>query len=194
MEFDWSPLKAVNQEADRIRESYKFNSVCDNPPRIKFNGHTISRLTYIPMGVDYILREILKNSFRSVIESSVNSAREMKPIEVTIAVNTETFTIRISDRGKGIEPEIMDKIWRYYFTTFGRNRQASVGAVGDLLSMSNERSDKELAGYGIGLPMAKAYAEYLGGSLEIKTMVGIGTDVYLTLKHIDSKKGDSFRI
>lgn len=118
----------------------------------------------------------------------------MKPIEVTIAVNTETFTIRISDRGKGIEPEIMDKIWRYYFTTFGRNRQASVGAVGDLLSMSNERSDKELAGYGIGLPMAKAYAEYLGGSLEIKTMVGIGTDVYLTLKHIDSKKGDSFRI
>lgn len=66
IEFDWSPLKAVNQEAERIRESYKFNSICDNPPRIKFNGHTISRLTYIPMGVDYILREILKNSFRLI--------------------------------------------------------------------------------------------------------------------------------
>lgn len=87
----------------------------------------------------------------------------------------------------------MKKIWRYHFTTAGRNRN-STRAVGDLLSMSNNSHEKELAGYGIGLPISKAYAEYLGGSLEIKTMDGIGTDVYLTLKHIDPVQGHSFRI
>jgi len=52
----------------------------------------------------------------------------------------------------------------------------------------------ELAGYGVGLPIARAYAEYLGGSLEIRTLEKIGTDVYLTLKHIDPMEGHSFRI
>ena len=86
----------------------------------------------------------------------------------------------------------MHKIWRYHFTT-SHKKIGKAGAVGDLLSMANS-NDQELAGYGIGLPISKAYAEYLGGKLEIKTMLGIGTDVYLTLKHIDPQLGHSFRI
>ncbi|KAK9659864.1 putative [Pyruvate dehydrogenase (acetyl-transferring)] kinase 2, mitochondrial [Basidiobolus ranarum] len=34
---------------------------------------------------------------------------------------------------------------------------------------------------GIGLPMSKVYANYWGGSLEISTMEGFGTDAYLQL-------------
>lgn len=48
-------------------------------------------------------------------------------------------------------------------------------------------------GFGFGLPTSKAYAAYLGGSLEMQTMRGMGTDIYLTLRHIDSDRG-SFRI
>ena len=87
----------------------------------------------------------------------------------------------------------MKKIWRYHFTTAGGKRSGE-GGMGDLLSMANDSFESELAGFGIGLPISKAYAEYLGGSLEIKTMSGIGTDVYLTLKHIDPHHGHSFRI
>ena len=47
--------------------------------------------------------------------------------------------------------------------------------------------------FGFGLPASKAYAEYLGGVLQVQTMQGIGTDVYLSLRHIDSKL-ESFRI
>ncbi len=43
--------------------------------------------------------------------------------------------------------------------------------------------------------MSRAYAEYLGGSLTLKSMPGYGTDVYLKLQHIDtSKSGSGFRI
>lgn len=47
--------------------------------------------------------------------------------------------------------------------------------------------------FGFGLPTSRAYAEYLGGSLCIQSLQGIGTDVYLRIKHIDGKE-ESFRI
>ena len=47
--------------------------------------------------------------------------------------------------------------------------------------------------YGFGLPTCKAYAEYLGGSLNVENMYGIGCDVYLKLRHINSQQ-ESFRI
>lgn len=47
--------------------------------------------------------------------------------------------------------------------------------------------------FGFGLPTSRAYAEYLGGSLSIQSMQGIGTDIYLRLRHIDGK-GESFRV
>ena len=47
--------------------------------------------------------------------------------------------------------------------------------------------------FGFGLPACKAYAEYLGGSLTMETLQGIGTDVFLRLKHLDGR-GVSFRI
>lgn len=47
--------------------------------------------------------------------------------------------------------------------------------------------------FGFGLPTSRAYAEYLGGSLSLQSMQGIGTDVYLRLRHI-AGKGESFRV
>ncbi len=61
-------------------------------------------------------------------------------------------------------------------------RASHVAAVGGAMS-----------GYGFGLPTAKAYAKFLGGSLDIVSMYGLGTDVYLKLVHINGP-GDSFRI
>lgn len=48
-------------------------------------------------------------------------------------------------------------------------------------------------GFGFGLPTSRAYAEYLGGSLQLQSLQGIGTDVYLRLRHIDGRE-ESFRI
>ncbi len=47
--------------------------------------------------------------------------------------------------------------------------------------------------YGFGLPVCRAYAEYLGGSLTLKSLPGFGTDVYLKLAHVVKKAGLSER-
>ena len=38
-----------------------------------------------------------------------------------------------------------------------------------------------LAGLGFGLPLARCYAEYLGGSLRMLSMPGLGVDMVLQL-------------
>lgn len=42
-----------------------------------------------------------------------------------------------------------------------------------------------LSGKGIGLPLSRLYARYLGGSLEVINMPGLGVDAYLFLARID---------
>ena len=119
-------------------------------PTIVVNGSVDTTIAHIPMHLEYILTELLKNAFRATVESG----HEREPIEVTIAVakgdhtdqilpvtsvtemdmgkigggacgpGDETLTIRIRDRGGGIATEHLPHIWRYSFTTFRGESQA----------------------------------------------------------------------
>ena len=41
-----------------------------------------------------------------------------------------------------------------------------------------------LAGYGVGLPLSRLYARYFGGDLQLLSMEGFGTDVFLHLNRL----------
>lgn len=43
------------------------------------------------------------------------------------------------------------------------------------------------AGYGYGLPIARLYARYLGGDLEIQSLEGYGTDAFIYLRSLSSE-------
>ena len=42
-------------------------------------------------------------------------------------------------------------------------------------------------GYGIGLPLSRLHARYLGGSLDLVSLPGYGVDAYLSLPRVDSE-------
>ena len=52
------------------------------------------------------------------------------------------FTLRISDRGKGIPPDAMEKIWDYHFTTTRKSGPSS-GNHSFLFLQNNLSSDSE---------------------------------------------------
>jgi signal transduction histidine kinase len=116
-------------------------------PKWIIDGEPGMTFAYVPVHVEYIITELLKNAFRATIESG----KSQEPIVITIAAEPESssrlaerhniqsnlehnastnppikpfedsapgVTIRIRDRGGGISPEVLPNIWSYSFTTF----------------------------------------------------------------------------
>ncbi|XP_048476876.1 3-methyl-2-oxobutanoate dehydrogenase [lipoamide] kinase, mitochondrial-like [Rhincodon typus] len=188
-----SPKKIIEKWVDFARRlcEHKYG----NAPRVRISGHVAARFPYIPMPLDYILPELLKNAMRSTMESHLDTPYNVPDIVVTIANNDVDFIIRISDRGGGIPHRCLDKVMDYHFSTAEcstQDLQANT-ILGNMVDMVNSGQSSPMHGFGFGLPTSRAYAEYLSGSLVIQSLQGIGTDVYLRLRHIDGKE-EAFRI
>ena len=166
-------------------------------PTIKISGHTGVVFPYIEMPLEYILPELLKNAVRATIENNNNlRGTNLPPIHVVLASNKEDFIVKISDRGGGIPHEQVDKVTNYNFTTAEDSTDKlmeSNSIFGNMMDTVNRTTSGPMHGYGFGLPTSKAYSEYLGGSLTIIPLQGLGTDVLLRLKHLEAK-GHQLRI
>lgn len=95
------------------------------------------------------LHALLSNLFQNAIKY----APESPDVVVEIVLDQDTYTVRVSDTGKGIPAEEQEIV----FEPFQRGR--SVGAV---------------SGTGLGLAVARAAAQSLGGTLTVKSEPGAG--------------------
>ncbi|GJP58637.1 hypothetical protein CLOP_g1301, partial [Closterium sp. NIES-67] len=59
-------------------------------------------------------------------------------------------------------------------------------SVSTMASVDGEELPSLIAGYGYGLPIARLYARYFGGDLQIFSMEGYGTDAYLHLNRLSN--------
>ncbi|KAI9888430.1 MAG: hypothetical protein M1814_006935, partial [Vezdaea aestivalis] len=161
-------------------------------PGLVVNGQRDARFAYVPVHLEYILTELLKNAFRATVESG---REKDAPVEVTIATSAgeagelegeQGISIRIRDRGNGISAQHLPNIWAYSFTTFSEDDE--VDAL-DTISAAGVGGGSTIAGLGYGLPLSRAYAEYFGGTVKVQSMWGWGTDVYVMLKGVGRGKG-----
>ena len=135
-------------------------------PSVVINGEPEYTFAHIPMHLEYIITELLKNAFRATVERG----NERESVEVTIAPlrensiqdaidgsssigldsappTTEGVTIRIRDRGGGISPEDLAHIWDYSFTTFNDDRVPDSG--NNRGNPLNDVSSKSAQGLGV---------------------------------------------
>ncbi|OQV23417.1 [3-methyl-2-oxobutanoate dehydrogenase [lipoamide]] kinase, mitochondrial [Hypsibius exemplaris] len=167
-------------------------------PQVKISGHVSAAFPYILQPLDYILPELFKNAMRATVEHHWDlEGSELPSVHVTLANNDVDFIIRISDRGAGVSHRDLPHIMDYHFTTaslFYGDDDKQTSGMDDFVSLANPGASRgPMHGFGFGLPTSLAYAKYLGGSLRIESMQGIGSDVYLRLRHIDGTR-ESFRI
>ncbi|MDD4848022.1 MAG: ATP-binding protein [Bacteroidales bacterium] len=82
-------------------------------------------------------------------------------VSLTITENREKdeYNIAIADNGKGIPPEVLQRVTDPYTTS---------------------RTTRKV---GMGLPLFKMTAEQTGGTLSIESEVGKGTTVFVTMSH-----------
>jgi pyruvate dehydrogenase kinase 2/3/4 len=126
--MNFSPAEAVQQCIDDV-SSICFDTYSVVPP-VQIEDHMRQSLPYFPNVVDYILRELLKNSMRAVVEYNkvlLGNIQNVKKyfedhreealckVLITSDPGDEHFTIAIQDQGGGID-ETNEKIFRYMFT------------------------------------------------------------------------------
>lgn len=110
------PSQLVRQCADFVAELCEFNY--GQSPETIINGHTDTTFTYVPVHLEYILTELLKNSHRATIEHAKHQGLlDPPPIEVTISHGKEEIGIRIRDQGNGINEQDLGKVFEYSYTT-----------------------------------------------------------------------------
>ncbi|TKA29498.1 hypothetical protein B0A50_03511 [Salinomyces thailandicus] len=181
-------------------------------PEVKLLGHLETTFPYIPSHLEYVIGELLRNSIQAVVEQSEGES-EPQPIEVLICEAAQHVIIRVSDRGGGINRDLLPYLWSF---AKGPRRHKRLDALrqvprlaatmqelqlppsdpdsqevgrgekfgSSLATLSSRPPDLRL---GIGLPMSRIYAEYWAGSLEVVSLEGYGCDAFLQISKLGNK-------
>ena len=142
------------------------SDVYSDVPEIEMTSTPNNIVTpYISSYLHYVITELLKNS----IVAHVTSERSETPVEVRVVDGETATTIKISDQGAGFPIDKLPQMMYFGFSS-------------DPVEICEEIELAGLpifSGFGYGLPMARLYIKYLGGSLRILPVENLGADVYV---------------
>ncbi|MEM9381874.1 MAG: ATP-binding protein [Planctomycetota bacterium] len=103
-------------------------------------------------------REGLATSIRAIVQNALDASPTDQQVRLEILRSATDLDVTVSDRGVGMEPAEVERALEPFFTT------------------------KEVGlGMGLGLYLASSFIESLGGTLEIHSVPGTGTDVRVVL-------------
>jgi hypothetical protein len=129
--------------------------------------------------VEYMLTEILGNALRFTYLRR-QRCNDDHAVIVTVAEGESDLVFRISDRAGGIPEYVKDPTQVVMGISSTSSALPSSHPCDSM--MVDRQSAKPIAPHlGIGLLMARVYAEYWGGDIAWKGLNGWGTDVYIRL-------------
>jgi signal transduction histidine kinase len=105
-------------------------------------------------------RSRLMQVFAHLLENAIYYSRE--PVTVTLKVVQKRAVVEVSDRGCGIPPEKLERIF-------------------DPLYRVDSSRSRTTGGFGLGLPYVKRSLESCGGSIEVISSVGVGSCLIVKL-------------
>ena len=142
-----------------------------NAPLLKVTSSAENIFPFIPNHLYLILFEIFKNSLRATVEIHGELNQNLPQVHVTLVTEGDIISITIHDEGGGMSTDKIAQAMQFFSTSAELNE----------MSLYQGAHSSPLAGFGFGLGMAQVYSEYFGGSLELTSAEGIGTDVKICL-------------
>ncbi|KAJ2706826.1 hypothetical protein FB645_001274 [Coemansia sp. IMI 203386] len=175
-------------------------NMCDlhygTAPQYYLDGDVDETISYIPSHFEYIACELLKNAFRATVDFTAKIDRSAHPpIQITITKGDGYVGVRIRDHGGGISKDNLRNVFEYSWSSMqSPDAEPSSPAMAGMSMQTNLALQQgvggPIAGLGFGLPMARLYAGYFGGSLDLVSMEGFGCDVFLKLRSIEGSVED----
>jgi len=164
LELECSPLAVCEQVAAEL--TGKMHATFGGAPAILLHGDKAQTFTYVPSHLRFVVGELLHNASKATVRHHLQSAdgrlSNLPPIRVIVAVSDEAVTVKVADQAGGISRSRLADVWSYRS-----------------IASSHWKS-----GAGLGLPLARLYAKYFGGTLHLAPMEGYGTDGYVTLNKL----------
>ena len=108
------------------------------------------------------LEQVLVNLLTNAAKYSEDGGRITLTIERTIGCEGDTAVLRVCDRGIGIAPELLPHIF-------------------DLFTQADRSLDRSQGGLGIGLCLVQRLVELHGGSVEVFSVLGQGSEFVVRL-------------
>jgi signal transduction histidine kinase len=123
----------------------------------------------LPLETAYVRgdAERLRQVFDNVVRNAIKYSPGGEPVAIDVRREGDRFVIAVADRGIGIPPDEMGKL----FQRFGRT--------------SNARKSK-IAGTGVGLFIVKTIVERHNGSVEAKSTLAAGSTFTISLPALDA--------
>ncbi len=119
-------------------------------------GLEIATDIQVSAGQIHIDPQMLKGAILNIIINAMEASEKKQIIKVSLAESNGQIVLKIADEGRGIPPEIADRVFDPYFST------------------------KE-SGTGLGLPITRTIIEKHNGEIAFESGEGKGTTVTVTL-------------
>ncbi|KAI5799165.1 putative pyruvate dehydrogenase kinase [Peziza echinospora] len=175
--------------------------------------YILSHLEYM---IGELLRNSIQATIEKHHSFSSSAAKtKLPPITVLICHAPHHIIFRVSDRGGGIPPEELPHLWSFSKGPRTQARLENLARVPTMAATMQEliknshthtssatdigrpnRPESSLSSLtsrppnlrlGMGLPMSRVYAEYWAGKLELHSLEGYGTDVFLQISKLGNK-------
>lgn len=143
------PLQSL--EVARIPEQLKAHLKPDHLQRLVFKNLCSVQTIQVP-------ETALLQSLAVLIKNACQSSDTAKPVQLTVNQTRDSLVFTVKDHGKGMPPEIIDRLGEPFFTTKEPGR-----------------------GMGLGLFLVRMFVERSHGKLSINSTPAQGTTIELTL-------------
>jgi signal transduction histidine kinase len=104
----------------------------------------------------------LKSAIENVVRNALTYGDRTKPIEVRVDVEAKTATVRVLDRGPGVPPEELERIFEPFYRT-------------------DKSRDHRQDGQGIGLAITSRMTELHGGKVTARNRAEGGLEIAIEL-------------
>jgi two-component system phosphate regulon sensor histidine kinase PhoR len=146
---------------DVVRETITSMQPVAKKKRIRLVEKESSKLP--PVAAD---RSLITQVVTNLVENAIKYSPERTSVMLSTALEADTVRVTIEDRGYGIPPESLDRVWEKFYR------------------VARDGFDKEEESTGLGLSFVREVVEQHGGEVALESEVGRGSKFSFTLPRL----------